>query len=148
MSNLDTIQKLREETGAGVMEAKRALEEAGGDAKKAAELLRAKGMEKAEKRADREAGAGLIHGYVHNGRVGVLVDLRAETDFVVNSDPFRELAKEIALQIAAMGGDTVDAVMEQPYIKDPSKTMKDLVQDVIRRTGENVKLHGFSRLGL
>jgi elongation factor Ts len=148
MSNLDTIQKLREETGAGVMEAKKALDEAGGDMAKAAQLLRAKGVEKARKRADREAGAGLIHGYVHNGRVGVILDLRAETDFVVNSDPFRELAKELALQIAAMGGETPEAVLEQAYIKDPSKTVNELVQDVIRRTGENVKLHAFYRLAL
>ncbi len=148
MSNLDTIQKLREETGAGVMEAKKALDEAGGDMAKAAELLRAKGVEKAEKRADREAGAGLIYGYVHNGRVGVLVDVRAETDFVVNSDPFRDLAKELGLQIAAVGGETPEEVLEQDYIKDPSKKGKDLIQVVIRRTGENVKLHAFSRLAL
>ncbi len=146
--SLDAIQKLREETGAGVMDAKKALDEAGGDAAKAMEILRAKGVEKAAKRADREAGAGFVYGYVHNERIGVLVDLRAETDFVVRSEPFRELAKELGLQIAAIGGETVEEVLAQPYVKDPSRTMQDLVQDVIRRVGENVKLNAFSRLEL
>ena len=145
---VDAIQKLREETGAGVMDAKKALDEAGGDAAKAAEILRAKGIEKAAKRADREAGAGFIYGYVHNERIGVLVDLRAETDFVVRSEPFRELAKELALQIAAVGGSTTEELLAQEYVKDPSRTVQDLVQDVIRRVGENVKLNAFSRLEL
>lgn len=148
MSNLDDIQKLREETGAGVMEAKKALDEAAGDFKKANEILKAKGLEKAAKRADREAGAGLIYGYVHNERIGVLVDVRAETDFVVRSEPFREMAKEVALQLAAMGAADVDELLEQDYIKDPSLKVKDLVNDVIRRVGENVKIHAFSRLEL
>jgi elongation factor Ts len=147
MSSAD-IQKLREMTGGGVMECKKALDEAGGNFDKAAEILRARGVEKSEKRADRETGAGLIHAYVHNERIGVLVDLRAETDFVVRSEPFRELAKEIALQIAAMGGETPEEVLEADYVKDPSKKIKDLVRDVIARTGENVRLNAFHRLEL
>jgi elongation factor Ts len=146
MSNVDDVQKLREATGAGVMDAKRALDEAAGDFDKAAEILRAKGLEKVEKRSGRDAGAGFIQSYVHNEHVGVLVDLRAETDFVVRSEPFRELAKEIALQIAAMGGSSVEEVLQQPYIKDPSRTIQDLVTDVISRVGENVKFNAFSRL--
>jgi elongation factor Ts len=146
MSNVDDVQKLREATGAGVMDAKRALDEAGGDFDKAVELLRAKGMEKAEKRSGRDAGAGFIQSYVHNEHIGVLVDLRAETDFVVRSEPFRELAKEIALQIAAMGGSNVEEVLQQPYVKDPSKTIQDLVTEVISKVGENVKFNAFSRL--
>lgn len=146
MSSIDTIQKLRELTGGGVVECKKALDEAKGDFDKAVAILRERGVQKAEKRADREAGAGLVHAYVHNDRIGVLVDLRAETDFVVRSEPFRALAKEIALQVAAMGGETVDEVLEQAYIKDPSRTIKDLVADVISRVGENVKLHRFYRM--
>ena len=146
MSNVDDVQKLRESTGAGVMEAKRALDESQGDFDKAVEILRAKGLEKVEKRSGREAGAGFIQSYVHNEHIGVLVDLRAETDFVVRSEPFRELAKEIALQIAAMGGSSVEEVLGQPYVKDPSKTIQDLVTDVISRVGENVKFNAFSRL--
>lgn len=148
MGNLDTIQQLREETGAGVMEAKKALDKAKGDYAKAVEILRASGLEKAAKRADREAGAGVIYGYVHNGRIGVLLDVRAETDFVVRSEPFQELIKEVALQLAAMGAENVDDLLEQDYIKDPSKKVKDLVSDVIRRVGENVKIRAFSRLEL
>lgn len=146
MANTDAIQKLREQTGAGLVACKKALDEAGGDIDKALEILRAKGMAKVEKSAGRDAGAGLAYSYVHNERVGVLLDLRAETDFVVRSEPFKQLAREIAMQIAAMGGETVEEVMAQPYIKDPGKTVTDLVNDVIARVGENVKINKFFRL--
>ena len=142
------MQKLREMTGGGVMECKKALDESGGDLNKAADILRARGVEKSAKRAGRDTGAGLIYAYVHSEKIGVLVDVRAETDFVVRSEPFRELAKEIGLQIAAVGGATVEEVLEQDYIKDPSRKMKDLITDVIARTGENVRLNAFSRLEL
>jgi elongation factor Ts len=148
MSTLDSVQKLREATGAGVMDAKKALDESKGDFDKAVEILHAKGQERAEKRAGREAGAGLIYGYVHNERIGVLVDVRAETDFVVRSEPFRDFVKEVALQIAAMGGATPEEVLAQPYVKDPAKTMRDLLIDLGSRVGENVKLNAFSRLEL
>lgn len=146
MSNLDVITKLREQTGGGVVECKKALDEAGGDFDKAVAILREKGVEKMAKRSEREAGAGYVHAYVHGERIGVLVDLGAETDFVTRSEPFRELAKELALQIAAVGGETVEDVLAQPYVKDASKTVQDLITDVISRTGENVKLRRFSRL--
>lgn len=148
MSSADLVQKLREQTGGGVMECKKALDEAAGDFDKAIAILKAKGVLKASKRADRATGAGLIHAYVHSERIGVLVDLRAETDFVVRSEPFRELIKEIALQIAAMGGAAPEDILEQDYIKDPSRKVKDLVNDVIARTGENVRLNALSRLEL
>lgn len=146
MSNLDAVQKLRELTGGGVVECKKALEEAGGDFDKAVEILKSRGIEKSAKRADREAGAGYIYAYVHSEKIGVLIDLRAETDFVVRSEPFRNLAKELALQIAAAPAETVEEVLKTPYIKDPSKTVQDLLTDVISRTGENVKLNRFTRL--
>jgi elongation factor Ts len=146
MANTDALQKLREQTGAGIVDCKKAFDEAGGDIDKAAEILHKKGMAKVEKRADREAGAGLAYSYVHNDRIGVLIDLRAETDFVVRSEPFQELARELAMQIAAMGGETVEEVMAQPYVKDEKRVVADLVKDVIARVGENVKLNKFFRL--
>lgn len=146
MANTEAIQKLREQTGAGLVACKKALDESGGDIDKAIEILHAKGMAKVEKTAGRSAGAGFIYAYVHNERVGVILDLRAETDFVVRSEPFRQLAREIGMQIAAMGGETVEEVMEQPYIKDPAKKISDIVNDVIARVGEKVQINKFSRL--
>ncbi len=140
------IQKLREITGAGVMDCKRALSDAKGNFDAAMALLREKGLEKVEKRAGRSAGAGLIHSYVHNGRIGVLLDLRAETDFVVRSDPFRHLAHELAMQIAAAAPKDTKELLSQPYIKDESRTVKDLVNEVIAKVGENVKVEQFSRI--
>lgn len=145
MSKLDLIQKLREITGAGVMECKKALADAGGDFDRAKELIHERGLTKVEKRAGRETGAGLVETYVHNERIGVMLDLRAETDFVVRSEPFRELARELAMQIAAMAPETVDELLEQPYIRDESKTVGDLVKDVIARVGENVRVNRFCR---
>lgn len=140
------ISKLREMTGAGVMECKKALRESGGDFDKAVKVIHEQGLAKVEKRADREAGAGLIESYIHNERIGVLVDVRAETDFVVRSEPFRKLAHELAMQIAAMAPADVEELLKQPYIKDESKTMGDLVKEVIAKVGENVKVNKFSRM--
>ncbi len=144
----DEIIKLRETTGAGVMECKRAFEEAGGDFDKAIAIIKERGLAKVEKRSDREAGAGMIFSYVHNDRIGVLVDMRAETDFVVHSDPFKETIREIAMQIAAMSPENMEELLAQPYIKDPNRTVQDLVNDVIAKVGENVKVRTFSRLAI
>lgn len=100
--NLDEVKKLKELTGVGLTDAKRALEEAGGDFDKALEEMRKKGLTKAEKRGEREAREGVIESYVHGDRIGVLVELNCETDFVARTDNFKELAHEIALQVAAM----------------------------------------------
>lgn len=145
---LDLIQKLREITGAGVMECKKALDDAGGDFERAKELIHERGLAKVEKRSGRETGAGLVYAYTHNERIGVLLDLRAETDFVVRSDPFRQLARELAMQIAAMAPATTEELLEQPYIRDESKTVGDLVKDVIARVGENVRVNKFYRIEL
>lgn len=144
----DLILKLRELTGAGVMDAKHILEEVKGDFDAALKILREKGLSKVEKRAGRAAGAGLIHSYVHGGRIGVLIDVRAETDFVVRSDPFRELAHELTMQIAAMAPKDVPELLAQPYVKDPNRTVGDIVKDVIAKVGENVQVNTFSRLEL
>jgi elongation factor Ts len=142
----EAVQKLREVTGAGVMDCYRALQEAHDDFDKAVNIVREKGFSKAEKRADRETGAGMIHSYLHNGRIGVLVNLRAETDFVVRSDPFQELAHELVMQIAATSPKDVEALLAEPYIKDESRTVQDIVNDVIAKTGEKVAIKEFSRL--
>ena len=99
---MEKIKQLREKTGAGVMDAKKALEESGGDMKKAEEIIAAKGIVKAEKKADREVKSGLVYGYTHQGRVGVLVEVSCETDFVAKNPLFKELAHDLALQVAAM----------------------------------------------
>lgn len=139
------VQKLRDATGAGIMECKKALTDAGGDFDKATVLIHERGLTKVEKRSGRETGAGLIYSYVHNERIGVLLDVRAETDFVVRSEPFRALVKEVALQISAANPATVEELLAQPYIRDESKTVDSLVKEVIARVGENVRINKFFR---
>ena len=135
-------------TGAGVMECKRAFAESKGDLDAAVKIIHERGLAKVEKRAGREAGAGLIESYVHNERIGVVLDVRAETDFVVRSEPFRKLAHELAMQIAAIGPANVEELLKQPYIKDESKTIDELIKLTIAQVGENIKVKAFSRLEL
>lgn len=142
----ELVQKLRETTSAGVMDCRKALIEANGNLEKAAAIIREKGLAKVEKRAGRETGAGLVHAYVHNDRIGVMVELRAETDFVVRSEPFQHLAHELAMQVSAMDPKSVEELMAQPYIKDDSRMVKDLITDVIAKVGENVTLNQFYRI--
>lgn len=139
------IQKLREETGAGVMDCKHALEEAGGDYNLAKQIIEKQGLVKADKKAERETGAGLLESYVHNGRVGVLLELRSETDFVARSEPVKALAHNLALHIAAMAPETVEDLLKQPYAKDESKIVEDVIKGVIALVGENLKIARFSR---
>lgn len=140
------IQKLRETTGAGVLDCQKALKEAGGDLDAATGLIRERGLAKVEKRAGRSTGAGLVYSYVHNGRIGVLVDLRAETDFVVRSEPFRMLVHELAMQVAASAPKDVDELLDQPYIKDEARKVKDIVGEVIAKVGENITVGQFYRI--
>ena len=144
MSSLD-VQKLREETGAGIMDCKRALEEAKGDYNLAKEIIFKKGIAKAEKKADRAMGAGVLETYIHNGRVGVLLELRCETDFVGRSEPVKELAKNLALQIASMAPENVEDLLKQPYVKDPNITVENLLKNTIAKVGENMKIERFAR---
>ncbi len=144
--SMEEVQKLRAETGAGVMDCRKALIEANGNFEKAKAVIREKGLSKVEKRADRATGAGLVHSYVHNGRIGVLVEVRAETDFVVRSEPFQELAHELAMHIAAAAPANVEELLAQPYVKDESRTVKDVVNEVIAKTGENVSVSQFARI--
>jgi len=142
----EAVQKLRELTSAGVMDCRKALIEANGDFDKAMAIIREKGLSKMEKRAGRKTGAGLVHSYVHNDRIGVLVHLSAETDFVVRSEPFQKLAHDLALQISAAAPKTPAELMDQPYIKDESRTVKDIVTEVVAKVGENVTINEFYRI--
>lgn len=160
------IKELREETGAGVMDAKRALEEADGNAARAKEILREKGVAAAAKRADRETSNGVVESYIHaGGRIGVLVEVNCETDFVANTEDFRTLARNVAMQIAAMdpklisaeeragnteyeGSDEEVCLLSQPFIRDPGRTIAQLVQDTVAKTGENVRVRRFVRFEL
>jgi elongation factor Ts len=144
--DINIIQQLRDMTGAGVMECKKALDEAGGDLKKAAEIVVAKGAAKMEGRSDRTTGAGQIFSYVHSKRIGVLMDLRAETDFVVKTEDFQNLGHELVMQLAAVPAANVEEFLAQPYIKNDSKTVKDMIMEISARTGEVIRVNSISRL--
>lgn len=145
--NIDDIKKLRAETSASIGDVKKALEESKGDLKAAQEWLRKKGFERAEKKGDRVTEQGLIESYVHaNGKIGVLIELLCETDFVARTDEFKELAHEIALQVSAMNPKDVDTLLEQDYIRDGSKKINDLIKETISKVGENITLKRFSRI--
>ena len=160
------VKELRDRSGAGVMDAKRALDEAGGDMEGAAALLRERGLAAAAKRAERETSQGVVDTYIHaGGRIGALVEVNCETDFVANTDEFRALVHEVAMQVAAMnpavvasadrvgrpeleGADEEVALLSQPWVKDGSKTVGELVQDAVARTGENIRVRRFARFEL
>ena len=146
--NASDVQKLRELTGAGIMDSKRALQDANGDIEKAKTLIMERGLIKAEKKADRATGAGLLESYLHNNRVGVLLDVRCETDFVARADVFRELAHHLAMHIAAMNPETPDALMAQQYVQDPSFTVSDHIKSIIAKVGENIRVERFCRYEL
>jgi len=158
------IKELREKTGAGVIDCKNALSEACGDFEKACDLLVKRGIAIAEKKQERVAKNGLIETYVHlGGKIGVMLEVNCETDFVARTDEFKKLAHEIALQVAAMapkyisqeeileGTDTdpkETCLLLQPFIKDPTKTIKDLITESIAKIGENIKVRRFVRFEL
>lgn len=145
----DQILKLREATGAPVMRAKKVLDEVGGDLKKAEEILRKEGFEKAGKRSDRATSQGIIETYVHHsGKIAAIVEVLCETDFVAKNDLFREMAHNLALQLASSPAGNVDEFLKQDYIKDPSKKVSELVQEVIAKTGENCKVSRIWRIEL
>ena len=161
---VEQIRDLRDQTGAGIMDCKQALEASGGDMGKAAEALRAKGFAQAARRSDRVTNQGLVEAYVHTGgRVAALVELGCESDFVARTPEFKALAHDIAMQVAAMApvyldeGDIEEgdsrppaqvSLLRQPFIKDNSSSVADVVQEVAARMGENVRVLRFSRLAL
>lgn len=185
------VKELRERTGAGMMDCKNALVEAEGDMEKAIEILRTKGLAKAAKKAGRIASEGIVEAYIHGGgRIGVLVEVNCETDFVAKTDEYHALCRDIAMQIAAARPEFVsreevseetlakekeilraqalnegkpekiidkmvegriekyfieNCLLEQPFIKDPDKTVKDIINEKIAKLGENISVRRFSR---
>jgi len=147
--SLDQIKQLREKTSAGVADCRKALEEAGGDFEKAEELLKSWGIDKAASKADREAGQGLVETYIHSGgKVGAMVEVNCETDFVARTDEFKTLAHEVAMQVSAMDTKDVEELLEQEYIRDSSKKIGDLVKEAIAKLGENIVIKRFMRFEL
>ncbi len=145
---LELLKKLREETSAGVADCRQALEDTNGDYGKSKKLLAKRGVEKAAKKEGKETSQGIIESYVHNGRVGVLVELRCETDFVARTDEFKNLAHEIALQVASMNPKDVAALLAEEYIRDTSMKIADLVKQTVAKVGENITIARFTRVSL
>jgi elongation factor Ts len=144
MIPINQIKKLREETAASVSDCKKALEEAKGGLDEAKKLLRKWGKELAGKRSGKETSQGVIDSYIHpNKKVGVILELSCETDFVAKSPDFQKLAHELCLQIAAMDDDP--PLLEQPWIKDEQKTVKDLIDECVVKVGEKIILKRFER---
>lgn len=144
---LDEVKKIREKTGAGVHDAKEALEKAQGDAKKAEAILKEKGLASAGKRQDRAASAGRIETYLHGEppTSGAMVELLCETDFVAKNDGFAALAKELAMQAVSMGPESVDDLLNQEYVRDPKRKVKDLVAEASAKFGEKIEIGRFIR---
>lgn len=168
----EQVKELRELTGAGIMDCKRALEETGGSIEKATEILRQQGLAKAEKKAGRAAAQGLVEPYIHaGGRIGAIVEVNCETDFVARTPDFRALAHDLAMQVAAtapryvsdeeiatedsaaLDGEFGDrkraleavSLLDQPFIKDSKLTIRDLVREHIGKLGENIVVRRFAR---
>lgn len=145
MITIEQIKQLREETGVSVSECKKALQESGGDAQKAKEILKKLGKELAERRSEKTASQGIVDSYIHaNKKVGVLIKLQCETDFVAKSSDFQKLSHELCLQIAAVDPAEIP-LFEQLWIKDPSKTVKNLIEEYIAKLGENILLKEYVR---
>jgi len=143
---IELVKKIRVETGLGIMEIKAALEEARGDEKRAKEILKARGFEKAEKRAERETHQGIVATYTHStGKIGVIVELLCETDFVAKNEDFLSVAKDLCLQVAAMNPKDIKELLEQEFIKDPTLKIKDLVTALNSKFGENIKVGRMER---
>lgn len=145
---INDIKKLREETGAGIADCKEALKESSGDMEKAKEFLKKKGLEKGAKKSDREVKAGLVEVYSHGGKVGVLLELLCETDFVAKTSDFKNLAHELSLQIASMNPSSLEELLKQEYIRDATLTVDQLIKGVIGKLGENIQVGRFERIAL
>lgn len=149
MADIELVKKLREETSASIADCRQALEESDGDYDKATLWLKKRGIEKAEKKAERETNQGIVESYIHgNGKVGVLIVLLCETDFVARTEEFKNLAHEIALQVSAMDPKDVKSLLSQEYIRDPKLSIEDLIKSTIGKLGENIQVREFSRFEL
>jgi elongation factor Ts len=161
-STTELIKELREKTGAGIMECKRAIDDAIGDMAKAEELLKERGLAKVLKKLQNEANQGIVDSYIHaGGRIGALVEVNCQTDFVARNDEFRALVHDIAMQVAAMNPSRISGeepipdgavgdvpLLDQPFIKDNNKTVRDLVHEGIAKLGENIVVRRFARFEL
>lgn len=146
MVDITLLKKLRNETSVSIADCRKALEESNNDYKEALGWLRKNGLEKAAKKSDRETSQGLIESYIHqNGRVGALVEVLCETDFVARTDVFKRLVHEMCMQAAAMNPKDVKALLKQEYIRDGSKTIEDLIKEAIAKLGENIVVKRFQR---
>ena len=143
----DDILKLRESTGAGIMDCKRALSEAKGNFDKAQAILKQKGLDTALKKSTREVREGQVVSYIHSGgKIGALVEINCETDFVARNEIFQRFARDLAMQVAAQSEEA--PLLEQKFIKDPSKSIKDYLTETIARLGENIRIKRFVRFQL
>ena len=159
-----SIRELRDQSGAGIMDCRKALLEAQGDIEKALQILRQQSLFQAEKKAKRSATDGIIEAYIHaGGRIGAMVEVNCETDFVARTDEFKELAHNLAMQVAAMSPEFISSeetpegadidpqvacLLLQPYIKDPKKRIQDIIAETIAKVGENIKVSRFARFEL
>jgi len=149
MITAQQIKELRDKTGVSVSACKRALEEAGGDMEKALAVLQRESAKSAEKKADRLLGSGVIEAYVHNNKkVGVILELKSESDFVSGNEEFRTLAKDIAMHIAASAPSDPNELMGQPYIKNPAVTVKELLNQAVQKFGEKIEVSRFAKYNL
>lgn len=147
MITTEQIKELRDRTGISIAQCKKALEDATGDIAKALDFLKAKGAEVAEKKATRELHAGVVSAYIHsNNKIGALVQLHVETDFVAKNEGFRSLADDLAMQVAAMNPVDLSELLAQPFVKDPSLTIDDLIKNHTQKFGERIEIAKFARL--
>jgi elongation factor Ts len=145
----EQVKELRQRTGISVIECKKALDEAGGDTDKAIEILQNKSGIVAGKKANRTLGAGAIQSYIHNsGDVGSMVALSSETDFVAKNEEFIKLAYDVAMHIVASDPEDTDTLLEQEYIKDSSRTIKDLIESATQKFGEKIEVTDFARFSV
>jgi len=142
----ESIKQLRDATGVSVMQCKKALEETGGDLDQAKVTLRKHSEASAAKKSERTLKAGAIGNYLHEGSIGAMVLLSCETDFVAKNPEFVALAKEFAMQVAAMDPENTEELLEQPFIKDESKTMQALINEATQKFGERIEVTSFSRI--
>lgn len=146
MANIDLLKKIRSETGISIADVRTALDETNDNYEKALIWLKKHGLEKAEKKEGRETAQGLVESYTHqNGKIGSTVVILCETDFVAKTEDFKNLAHEIAMQVAAMDPKNIDALLKQEYIRDSSVTINDLVKQAIAKLGENIKIKEIKR---
>lgn len=145
----EQIKQLREETGLSIAQCRQALEEAQGDKTRALEFLKKKGAEIAGKKGGRNLGAGVVSAYIHAGdTVGVILELLCETDFVAKNPEFKAVAKDISMHVAAMNPENTEELLSQPFIKDPSKTIGDIVNGTVQKFGERTEVGRFTRYSI